>query len=160
MKAAERRLKGVTLRKMGYTVQEIADQLGSSKPTISRDLNRMLDEYSDMTEEQVAEMRALWNFRLESLLKNLWVKAQAGNLGAVDRVLKVAERVAKLNSLDKPSKVAPTTPDGNLPWRPADDMTMEEVDARIAEILESARESGTSPAPGDARAKGAAPNSK
>lgn len=150
MKAAERRMKGVTLRKAGYTMQEVADQLGCSKATISRDLNRLLSEYSDMTEEQVAEMRALWNVRLESLLKNLWAKAQAGNLGAVDRVLKVAERVSKLNSLDKPAKVAPTTPDGNSPWQPADDMTMEEVDARIAEILKSARENGVAHTAGNA----------
>jgi len=50
-------------------------------------------------------LRALELLRLDELLNALWDTAIAGDLKAVDRVLKVMERRAKLLGLDAPFEI-------------------------------------------------------
>ncbi|MFW6344772.1 MAG: hypothetical protein ACOC0M_00350, partial [Halomonas sp.] len=69
--------------------------------------------------------------RLDRLLLGLWPKATAGSVAHVDRAIKVMERRAKLTGLDAPTKIAPTDPDGETPYR---GMTEEELDQRIQEL--------------------------
>lgn len=42
-------------------------------------------------------------------------RARSGELEAIDRALKIAHRRAALLGLDRPTKIAPTTPDGDGP---------------------------------------------
>lgn len=53
-----------------------------------------------------AELRAEEVSRLDAMLAGLWPDARRGHLGAVDRVLRLMERRARLLGLDAPEKKA------------------------------------------------------
>jgi len=132
---SERRLRAVELRKAGLTLEQIACQLNSSKSTIDRDLKRTLHEIHTQTQDAIQDMRDLENIRLESLLRSVWPKAIAGHLGALDTALKIHEKIVKLNGLrinpeDRPRQQQPV---------PEPDMTLDELDVRITDILEDAK---------------------
>jgi hypothetical protein len=52
-----------------------------------------------------SELKAEELSRLDGMLRGLWPDARKGSHGAVDRVLKIMERRAKLLGLDAPVKV-------------------------------------------------------
>lgn len=56
--------------------------------------------------------------RLDTMLLSLEDKIKEGSLGAIDKALKIMERRAKLLGLDKPSKIAPTNPEGDEQYEP------------------------------------------
>lgn len=99
---AERRRKVAVLRLQHWTENEIAAELGVSQPTISRDLAVIRDEWLErrMTayDQWVAEELA----KLEVLERTLLPEAIAAGGSAVDRVLSVMDRRARLLGLDKP----------------------------------------------------------
>lgn len=99
---ATRRRKVAELRLQHWTETEIAEALGVSQPTISRDLAHIRDEwreervrsYDDWVAEELAKLAALERTLLpEAIL-------EGGQ--AVDRVLSVMDRRARLLGLDKP----------------------------------------------------------
>lgn len=100
--AADRRLRALDLRKAGATLHQIAAQTGVSHEQARKDLQRAM---ADLLAEQNAsaeELRALELERLERLHLALWPQATQGHQGAVDRLLRIAERRAKLLGLDVP----------------------------------------------------------
>lgn len=99
---ATRRRKVAELRLQHWTETEIAEALGVSQPTISRDLAHIREEwreervrsYDDWVAEELAKLAALERTLLpEAIL-------EGGQ--AVDRVLSVMDRRARLLGLDKP----------------------------------------------------------
>ena len=72
--------------------------------------------------------------RLDRLHQAVWDAAINGDCYAIDRVLKLMERRAKLFGLDAPNKVAQTNVAGTESRY--DQMTEEEVDARIEELVQ------------------------
>lgn len=114
--AADRRLRALELRKAGATLHQIAAQTGVSHEQSRKDLQRAM---ADLLAEQNAsaeELRALELERLERLHIALWKQATDGHHGAIDRLLRIAERRAKLLGLDAPTKTETSGPDG----RPAE----------------------------------------
>lgn len=102
LEAIENQRKALELRKAGVTFVVIAEQLGYRGPSgayraVMSALKRTLQEPAD-------EVRTLELERLDALLLALWAQAKQGQQGAVDRVLKVMERRAKLLGLDAPTK--------------------------------------------------------
>jgi hypothetical protein len=85
-----------------------------------------------MLREPAEQARNLDLKRLDAMTLALWSQARQGNQGAVDRLLRIMERRAKLLGLDAPTKVAPTTPDGTREYQEMDD---EQVARRIQAIL-------------------------
>lgn len=127
----------VGLRKAGLSYREIAEQTGITKGTISKYLHEALEGYRAITAEETEEMRATWNMRLEGMLTKIMPKVMnQGNLGAVDRVIKIADRIARLNGLDGPVKIAPTTPEGDQLYEP---LTESERNERLMAIFDAAR---------------------
>jgi hypothetical protein len=112
LNAAEIRRKALVMRRSGATFDLIGQALGVSKQrahaVITAELARMAAENAVDAEA----LRALEVDRLDRLLRGLWQRAQDGDLGAVDRALKIAHRRAALLGLDRPTKIAPTTPNG------------------------------------------------
>ena len=53
----------------------------------------------------IEELRAAEITRIDTLIESLWKPATHGSLGAVDRVIKLSERKAKLLGLDAASAV-------------------------------------------------------
>jgi orotate phosphoribosyltransferase-like protein len=101
---AERRIKAFELRKKGNNYREIAKVLGVSAPTILADVRAVLKELSKEQQKEAADYKALELDRLETLQVKMWELAVKGDQGAVDRVLRIQERRAKLLGLDAPVK--------------------------------------------------------
>ena len=113
LNATEKRLDALTLRRRGSTFREIADKLGCSRAMVHKYVAGALREYAAANKEETEVYRALEADRLDALHAAIWPKAMNGDMRAVDRVLRIMERRAKLFGLDAPTKVAATTPDGD-----------------------------------------------
>ena len=103
----------ISLRREGQSFAQIGQALGITKQSAHNLVKTALDRLADETREVTAQWRALEADRLDCLQVAAWDKAIEGDLPAVDRVLKIMERRAKLLALDQPIKVAQTTTDGN-----------------------------------------------
>lgn len=102
IEAAEKRARALELRKAGATYDQIARQVGfSERGAAYRAVQTALLE---ITQEPAQEVRQLELERLDAMLLGLWPAARKGKEGAVDRVLRIMERRAKLLGLDAPVK--------------------------------------------------------
>jgi len=94
--------EALTLRSRGYKYQQIADQMGCSKPTAYARVQRAL---AAIPAEAVEEYRRLEGDRLDTLLNIAMYEAQTRkSMYAIDRVLSIMERRAKLMGLDAPTR--------------------------------------------------------
>lgn len=107
--AAERRVKSLELRKGGMSYRQIGAQLGISEAQAHRDVTRILASIAKLAEPDALQVRILEQQRLDALLEALWPQAQRGNHGAIDRVLRIMERRARLLGLDAPTRTDITT---------------------------------------------------
>lgn len=90
--------KVLELRRAGVTLDVIAEQVGytnrsAAYKALKRALARTLQQPAD-------ELRDLEADRLDRLQAAIWAKAMNGDLRAIDRVLLIAERRARLLGLD------------------------------------------------------------
>lgn len=88
------------LRKAGASYELIAEKLGykSAKTVeviISREVNKRY------TQEDMQEVVQMELERLDALQLIAWRKAKEGDMGAIDRILKIMERRAKYLGLDQ-----------------------------------------------------------
>ncbi|MCA9877562.1 MAG: hypothetical protein KC442_07265 [Thermomicrobiales bacterium] len=90
------------LRRSGFTLSEIADQLGYAGPSGAR--RAIETALQKALHHEAGALRALEGERLDRLQRALWGKAETGNVGAVEAILKVMERRAKLFGLDVPKQ--------------------------------------------------------
>ena len=124
-----RRTKLLALRRQGVRYDdERVEALGYSSPSAARrDLTRALEAHRQEEEAEVATYRQQENERLDALLEAAWPRAtqpspvlnkdgevidQALDMRAVDTVLRLMDRRAKLNGLDMPTKAEVTGADG------------------------------------------------
>lgn len=103
-RAATRRLRALDMRMAGATERQIASQLGVSHVQIHRDLVAALEKLGKQEALVADHLRALELERLDRMQLPMYSQAQQGNQGAVDRVLRIMERRAKLLGLDAPVK--------------------------------------------------------
>jgi len=106
--------ESLILRQQGYTFDVIASRLGykgesGAREAFRRALLRTL-------QEPAFEVRELELNRLDALHTVAWDLAMVGDLNAVDRVLKIQERRARLLGLDAPrqAQIEVTTYDGTV----------------------------------------------
>ena len=98
---AERRAKVSALRLAGVRDQRsIARQLGVSQPTISRDFDVLDKLYQERAAQDIAAAKGLDLERIEELITALWPAAKKGQWLAVDRIVALMERKARLLGLD------------------------------------------------------------
>lgn len=115
IEAADKQRRAVELRRAGASFRQIADELGYA--SVSSAYKAVMVALRKTLREPTDELRTLELERLDALTLVLWPKALQANLAAIDRLLRVMERRAKLSDLDAPTKIAPTTPDGTMPWQ-------------------------------------------
>lgn len=137
--AQERRRKAVELRRAGASYAHIAAQLGLSKSSVHKTVCRALVALQVDLDDQARLLQAQEADRLDHLQLKLWPRAMGGDVLAIDRVLRLMERRAKLLGLDQPLKIAPTTPTGDAAWDPHA-MSPAERAARIAELEQLRRD--------------------
>ena len=113
MTAAERKQRAVELRKLGFTYQKIADQLGVSVSAAHKMVMTALKELNEKTVEGAEELRRLELERLDEWLLRIAQEIKNGNvLGAIDRGVRIMDRRAKLLGLDAPQRAEFAGPDG------------------------------------------------
>ena len=120
------------MRHMGMLEKAIAEKEGVTQQYVNKvlkaDIKRVNRDRGELAEQYFVLMLT----RLERQLQSVWLPSLRGNLQNVDRVLKILKQEAELLGLDMPKKIAQTTPDGT---QPADQMSEEEIDARIEELI-------------------------
>jgi hypothetical protein len=118
--AAERRLKALQLRTAGMPYRAIATQLGVSHQQAYEDVQRELKAIAEQSAEEAQAVRQLDLERLDAMTIAIWGQVRAGNLGAIDRALRISERRAKLLGIDAPEKrrEEPTPP---IDWSRVDE---------------------------------------
>ena len=114
----------VALRRQGYTWDEIAAQVGyrhasGAAQAYERACARIIAD-------DVLAIRHLENDRLDHMLSAIWEGAVSGDIKAVEAVLKIMTRRAKLLGLDvkAPHQIAVSTT-----WEPQD------VDSEVQRIM-------------------------
>jgi len=129
---AERRARAIALRAEGRTWDQICAELGySSRAVACKDVSRALEERLKEQADQADHLRAVELERLDTLEREVWtvlrrrhVTVSGGKLvadedgiplqddgptlAAVDRLVRIAERRARLLGLDSPVKVDQT----------------------------------------------------
>jgi len=100
----EHQRQALELRRAGLGYEAIGAQLGLKKSQTHRLVQAGLAECRAQVTANADELRSEELSRLDGMLQGLWPRARKGEVSAVDRVLKIAERRAKLLGLDAPEK--------------------------------------------------------
>lgn len=111
--ADARRREAVALRMTGQTYAEIGAALGVSRPQAFRLVTAEIARWAAEARETIDALRALESDRLDASQAAIWPGVLKGELDAIDRFLRISARRCALLGLDRPVKVAPTTPDGD-----------------------------------------------
>lgn len=98
----------------------------------SGDIARALAERHDSSTETREQARELESQRLDRMIGAVWRQATAGDLAAVDRVLRILERRARLLGLDMATEMRLTGADGG-PIA----VTVEMLDEKIAALIDA-----------------------
>lgn len=98
--------KALELRRMGLGYSEIAQRIGCSLSTAHGYVDKAMAESRAQVDADAAVLKAEELSRMDAMLRGLWPDARKGHHGAVDRVLKIMERRAKLLGLDAPTRHA------------------------------------------------------
>lgn len=79
---------------------------------VKQDIHRVMRQRRTKVSESADALRDLQDERLNRLMAGLWNSAAQGDVAAVDRVLKIMERQARLHGLDAPTRTEVTGADG------------------------------------------------
>lgn len=102
----ERRAQALGMKLAGLSYRMIGQQLGISHQQAFRDVSQATAELAAQRLEQTEHYVAIELARLDRLLMVVWPKAMRGEYAALDRALRILERIARLLGLDAPTKVA------------------------------------------------------
>lgn len=125
---AERVQSAFELRKAGKTLRQIAEILGMSHEQARIDIQGVMTNLIEESKADAREILALELARLDDMQFGIWADARRGDKKAVDIVLRIMERRARLLGLDN-NKVV------NLNIGPADLEAMS--DDELDDILKS-----------------------
>lgn len=143
----DRDRQALELRKAGATYDQIALQLGYSQRSGAH--HAVQRGLSDFMQPVADDVRALELARLDTLLMGLWNAARNGNIGAVDRAIKIMERRSAYLGLDAPKRSEISGPDGE-PIQVDQVNTIvlsdDERAERVASLLQRARTRALGPA--------------
>ena len=90
------------LRLAGANLEAIGRQVGLHKSNVSR---RIKDALADIPAAEADALRAIENERLDGMQVAIWSRVRQGDLGAIDRAIRISERRSRLNGLDAPQRV-------------------------------------------------------
>jgi DNA-binding CsgD family transcriptional regulator len=89
----------------GHNAADIARKLGSKRQYVLKLLNRSIEEYGKGLSNVAKVHAAIDLARLEKAIKAISDKVDAGDKYAIETMIKLLDRKAKLLGLDKPTKV-------------------------------------------------------
>ena len=102
--SAQRRIQALELRKAGYTYEQIGAALGITDTMAHKHVVKALGIINEKLSEATEELRTLEVHRIDAMIVVLWPRVLRGDYQAIDRVVKLMERRAKLLGLDAPTK--------------------------------------------------------
>lgn len=111
-RSVELQAKALELRRMGLGFVAIGEQLGLKKSQAHRLVTAGMAEARAQIGASADELRTEELSRLDGMLQGLWPRARKGEVVAIDRVLKIGERRAKLLGLEAPVRIETTGRDG------------------------------------------------
>ena len=105
VRAAQLEQKCLELRAAGMSFREIARDLNVAPSTAFKAVGRGLAAVNEGCKEESQELRALEALRLDQLQAALWERAiEERDCKAIDRILRIMERRARLLGLDEPER--------------------------------------------------------
>lgn len=104
--------QALLLRRSGLSYAAIGQRIGLSKSRAHALVQMGLEDARQQIVTQSDELRTEEISRLDGMLAKVYAKAAKGDLQAVDRVLKIGERRAKLLGLEAPVRIEATGKDG------------------------------------------------
>ena|SRR2546430_6459689 len=90
--ARERQARALELRKQGWPHQSIADDLDVTEGAVRKMLKKALAETVDAIKNDAEDLRALQLEQIAVGKAALWDAYSAGDLGAIDRMLRLMAR--------------------------------------------------------------------
>lgn len=108
----EREAQAIELRKSGMSYPKIAAALGISVSGTAKIVRKVMARLRHVTDEKAEQLRQFDLDRLDTMLNGVWDNATAGNVNAIECVLKIMTRRARLLGLDAPTKQEITGRDG------------------------------------------------
>lgn len=132
LEVAERRRVVAANILAGATYRDIANALNVSVGTVAGDAEAILEEWRTERVAKTDERVVLDIRRLDLALNAIFDKVQAGDMRAIETMLRIQERAARYLGLDAPAKVAPTDPSGSKPYEPT---SRAQIAAGLAELL-------------------------
>jgi hypothetical protein len=108
----KRREKAAKLKLAGWSMRDIAAHLKCSLGTVHADIAAVLTRTQDSADEAVRLEREISLARLEVATKGIWPGVESGDAEAVDRLVKLEARRAKILGLDAPTKQEHSGPEG------------------------------------------------
>lgn len=109
---AKSREQALDLRRSGLSYQRIGEEMGISMARAHQLVAKAMEETHRAIAAGADALRAEEISRLDGMLAALWPKAKNGDVAAVDRVLKISERKAKLLGIEAPVRIETTGKDG------------------------------------------------
>jgi len=100
--ARDREREALDLRLTGMSYRKIADRLSVDVATAYRRVSAALERVKAEADEKAVEVKAMELDRLDRILEVLEPRVERGDDKAIDRVLAVQQRRAKLLGLDAP----------------------------------------------------------
>jgi hypothetical protein len=94
----------LSMRIAGNTLQAIGDAMGVTAQAIHKTIKRAIERMADEATEQIRRIESL---RLDEATVAVFPAASAGDLAAIDRMLHIMRRRARLMGLDTPVRWAP-----------------------------------------------------
>ena len=146
LKGAERREQALRLRIAGRSYPEIAAELGMSQSGAHKTVTVALAGLRVRCNESAEQMRTLETERLIGVIRDADEilrspeTGEAGRLRALELKIKASESLRKLWGLDAPTRIAPTTPDGDEEYGGLSD---DQRAAAITGLLAAARARAT-----------------
>jgi hypothetical protein len=105
---AHHRIKALKLREQGLCYREIGAKLGVTEQRAWKMVSQEFDRLNEKRTEQASNVQRLEISRLDEMLKGIWAKAKAGNFQAINSVLAIMTRRARLLGLDLADKQTAT----------------------------------------------------
>jgi hypothetical protein len=112
VRTRERMAQAMTLRIAGATFEQIGKELGCSKQRACQLVDYGYTEKGIQCAQSAEVLRAMEADRLDAMHLRLWPQVNAGDQGAVNTVLRIMERRAKLYGFDAPDALALLGPNG------------------------------------------------
>jgi len=114
--ALDREAQAFKLRRDGKNFRDIGRELGINESAAWKAVKRAYKRLEKLSESDAEYQRSLDLSRCDVAIVGLMPGVESGKARSVEALMGVLKRRADLLGLDKPQKIASTTPDGEEPY--------------------------------------------